>query len=176
MTPIRLHRTEIGKAKGDIAMKAVIVCTSVSHGNTKKVADVIGQVLEARVIEPGQVEAAELSTYDLVGFGSGIFLGSFHAELRELILSLPEGQPRKSFVFATSGFPEARFQRFSRPLVRMLEQKGFEVVDAFSCRAFDTYAPFKLVGGIRKGRPNAADLEAARTFAEGLRTRIGATS
>ncbi|MGW1077983.1 glycerate kinase, partial [Streptomyces sp. NPDC002537] len=29
----------------------------------------------------------------------------------------------------------------------------------FSCRAFDTYLPFKLVGGIRKGRPNATDLE-----------------
>ncbi|MET8776322.1 flavodoxin family protein [Nocardia sp. NPDC004654] len=149
-------------------MKAVIVCTSVSHGNTKKVADVIGQVLEARVVDPAQVDAAELSTYDLVGFGSGIFLGSFHAELREFIRSLPDAQRRKAFVFATSGFPEARFQRFSRPLVRMLDQKGFEVVDTFSCRAFDTYAPFKLVGGIRKGRPNSTDLAAARTFAEGL--------
>ncbi|WP_431962958.1 flavodoxin family protein [Nocardia sp. bgisy134] len=156
-------------------MKAIIVCTSVSHGNTKRVADVMGQALEARVVEPGQVDAAELATYDLVGFGSGIFLGSFHADLREFVQSLPVGRRGKAFVFATSGFPEAGFQRFSRPLVRLLEQKGFEVVDTFSCRAFDTYLPFKLVGGIRKGRPNAADLAAARTFAEGLRARIGAT-
>ncbi|KAA2266530.1 flavodoxin [Solihabitans fulvus] len=157
-------------------MKAVIVCTSVSHGNTRRVADVMGQVLEARVVTPEQIDAAELATYDLVGFGSGIFLGSFHAQLREFVQSLPEERRGAAFVFATSGFPEARFQRFSRPLVRLLEQKGFQVVDTFSCRALDTYLPFKLVGGIRKARPDAADLAAARTFAEGLHVRIDATS
>ncbi|MEC4019899.1 hypothetical protein [Streptomyces sp. H27-D2] len=60
--------------------------------------------------------------------------------------------------------------------MRLLEQKNFEVIGTFSCRAFDTWLPFKLVGGINKGRPNATDLEAARTFAEDLRTRIGPTS
>ncbi|WP_067836946.1 flavodoxin family protein [Nocardia lijiangensis] len=157
-------------------MKAIIVCTSVSHGNTKRVADVIGEVLEARVVGPDEVDAAELANYDLVGFGSGIFLGSFHAQLREFVRALPGERRGKAFVFATSGFPEVRFQRFSRPLVRLLEQKGFEVVDTFSCRAFDTYLPFKLVGGIRKERPDATDLEAARRFAEGLRARVDATS
>ncbi|MFI9403443.1 flavodoxin family protein [Nocardia sp. NPDC052316] len=155
-------------------MKAIIVCTSVSHGNTKKIADVMGQVLQARVVDPQHIDAAELAGYDLVGFGSGIFLGSFHAQLREFVESLPE-QRSTAFVFASSGFPDAGMQRFSRPMVRLLEQKGFEVADTFSCRAFDTYAPFKLVGGIRKGRPDAADLAAARTFAEGLRVRLGAT-
>ncbi|NNH71555.1 flavodoxin [Nocardia uniformis] len=157
-------------------MKAIMVCTSVSHGNTRKVAEVIGKVLDARIVSPDQVDAAELSTYDLVGFGSGIFLGSFHTQLREFIESLPQEQRNKAFVFATSGFPEASFRPFSRPLVRLLEQQGFEVVDTFSCRAFDTFLPFKLVGGVRKGRPNASDLAAARTFAEGLRTRTSTTS
>jgi flavodoxin len=157
-------------------MKAVIVCTSVSHGNTKKIADVMGQVLEAPVTAPDQVDLAELAACDLVGFGSGIFLGSFHSQLREFVQSLPEARRGKAFVFATSGFPEARFQRFSRPLVRLLEQKGFDVVDTFSCRALDTYLPFKPIGGIRKGRPDASDLEAARAFAEKLRARIDATS
>ncbi|MFI6172529.1 flavodoxin family protein [Nocardia sp. NPDC051052] len=155
-------------------MKAILVCTSVSHGNTKRIADLMGQVLSARVVTPDQIDPAELAGYDLVGFGSGIFLGSFHAQLREFVESLPQEPRRKAFVFATSGFPEARFQRFSRPLVKLLQQKGFEVTDTFSCRAFDTYAPFKLVGGIRKDRPNGADLAAARTFAERLRAHIAA--
>ncbi|QWF84922.1 flavodoxin family protein [Amycolatopsis sp. CA-230715] len=149
-------------------MKAVLVCTSVSHGNTRRVADVMAQALEARVVAPGQIDPAELDTCDLVGFGSGIFLGSFHPRLREFVQSLPKGPRRTAFVFATSGFPDAGFQRFSRPLTRLIEQKNFEVVDTFSCRAFDTYLPFKLVGGIRKGRPDAADLAAARAFAERL--------
>ncbi|NMM92343.1 flavodoxin [Rhodococcus sp. SRB_17] len=156
-------------------MKAIIVCTSISHGNTKKIADVMGQILDARVVAPEQVDMAELATYDLVGFGSGIYLGSFHLQLRQFVQSLPEGQWGRAFVFGTSGFPDAGPHSFSRPLVRLLEQKGFELVDTFSCRAWDTYLPFKLVGGIRKGRPNVTDLESARTFAEGLRARNSAT-
>ncbi|MFE6857364.1 flavodoxin family protein [Nocardia sp. NPDC057668] len=156
-------------------MKAIIVCTSVSHGNTGRVAAVLGEVLDARVVAPGDIDAAELADHDLVGFGSGIFLGSFHADLRGFIDTLPQ-RPGRAFVFATSGFADAGPQRFSRPLVRQLEGRGFEVLDTFSCRAFDTYLPFKLVGGIRKGRPDAADLAAARTFAEGLRARVNAPS
>ncbi|WP_327358686.1 flavodoxin family protein [Streptomyces sp. NBC_01304] len=155
-------------------MKSIIVCTSVSHGNTKRVADVMGRTLDAAVVAPEQVDVAELSRYDLVGFGSGIFLGSFHAQLREFVRSLPRERRGQAFVLATSGFPEAGFQRFSRPLVRQLEVKGFDVVDTFSCRGFDTYLPFKAVGGIRKGRPDAGDLAAAHAFAEGLRERVGA--
>ncbi|MFJ3220155.1 flavodoxin family protein [Kitasatospora sp. NPDC086801] len=159
-------------------MKAVIVCTSVSHGNTRRIADVMGQVLEARVVDPEQVDVAELAACDLVGFGSGIFSMKFHPQLRRFVRSLPPGQGprRRAFVFATSGLPEPSFQPFTRPLVRVLEQRGFEVGDTFSCRGFDTWAPFKLVGGINKARPDATDLMAARAFAEGLRARTGTVS
>ncbi|MDH6284427.1 flavodoxin [Rhodococcus sp. LBL1] len=157
-------------------MKAIIVCTSVSHGNTQKVADAMGQILDARVVTPEQVGPAELSDHDLVGFGSGIYLGSFHSRLRTFVQALPQGRQTKAFVFATSGFPDAGIHSYSRPLVRLLDQKGFEVVDTFSCRALDTFLPFKLIGGVRKGRPNDTDLASARTFAEGLRTRIRTTS
>ncbi|WP_067667806.1 flavodoxin family protein [Nocardia miyunensis] len=157
-------------------MKVMIVCASVSHGNTKKVADVMGEVLRARVVEPEQVDPAELAACDLVGFGSGIFLRAFHPRLRDFVEGLAVESRGSAFVFATSGFPEARFQPFTRPLVGALERKGFEVAGTFSCRAFDTYLPFKPVGGIRKGRPDADDLSAARTFAEGVRDRIDVRS
>ncbi|MEU7580065.1 flavodoxin family protein [Streptomyces sp. NPDC041068] len=157
-------------------MKAMIVCVSVSHGNTKRIADVMGNVLEAPVVAPEQVDMAELSTCDLVGFGSGIYSMAFHPRLRQFVRSLPKGERRKAFVFATSGFPETRFRPFTRPLVRLLERRSFEVVDSFSCRALDTWIPFKPVGGIRKGHPDATDLEAARAFAEGLRVRTGSMS
>ncbi|MEV5511161.1 flavodoxin family protein [Streptomyces orinoci] len=157
-------------------MKVMLVCASVSHGNTKRVADVMGQVLEARVVAPEEVDLAELAGCDLVGFGSGIFTGKFHPRLRQFVGALPEREWGRAFVFATSGLPELPVRPFTRPLVRLLEQKGFQVDDAFSCRGWDTWLPFKLVGGIRKDRPNGADLVAARAFAEGLRARIGAVS
>ncbi|MFJ4651872.1 flavodoxin family protein [Nocardia sp. NPDC088792] len=157
-------------------MKAIIVCTSVSHGNTRKIADVIGQVLRAPIVAPGQISPAELTGYDLVGFGSGIFTGNFHKELRDFIEALPQVRPTKAFVFATSGFPEKPAKPFTGKLAKPLEQKGFEVIDTFTTRGFDTFLPFKLVGGLRKGHPDADDLLTAQKFAEGLAARIGTRS
>ncbi|WP_460391859.1 flavodoxin family protein [Actinophytocola sediminis] len=162
--------TNVDRKRASI-MKAIIVCTSVSHGNTRRVAEVMGRALNAPVVTPEQFDPATLPTYDLVGFGSGIYFRSFHPDLRRLVKSLPQGQQPQAFVFATSGFPEARhLLPFSRPLVQLLKKKGFEVVDTFSCRGFDTWLPLKLVGGIRKGHPTATDLKAANTFADNLQT------
>ncbi|MFF1415997.1 hypothetical protein ACFVX6_40590 [Streptomyces sp. NPDC058289] len=93
-----------------------------------------------------------------------------YPRLLDLVQQLPQQPWGKAFVYATSGLPDGGFQKYTRPLVGALEGKGFEVVDTFTCRGWDTWAPFKPVGGIRKGRPNADDLAEARAFAEGLRT------
>ncbi|MFD7325735.1 flavodoxin family protein [Streptomyces sp. NPDC059875] len=148
-------------------MKAVIVCVSVSHGNTRRVADTMAQVLGAQVVAPEEADPGELAGADLVGFGSGIFYGRPHPHLTEFVKTLPAMRGR-AFVYATSGLPELSPAPFTRPLVRLLEGKGFEEIRGFSCRAFDTWTPFKLIGGINKQRPNAGDLAAARAFAEQL--------
>ncbi|MFJ2666711.1 flavodoxin family protein [Nocardia fluminea] len=152
-------------------MKVILVCKSVSHGNTRRVAETIGQVLNGRVVAPADIDPAELADYDLVGFGSGIYNMAFHPELRRFIAALPTGRQGKAFVFRTSGFPEPPFRRYATSLTRDLETKDFDVVDAFDCRGFDTWLPLRLVGGIRKGHPDADDIAAARAFAENLQAR-----
>ncbi|MFC9294065.1 flavodoxin family protein [Streptomyces sp. NPDC057011] len=156
-------------------MKTVIVCASVSHGNTRRVADTMALVLGAKVVSPEEADPAELAGAGLVGFGSGVFYSRLHPRLTDFVRELPTGRGR-AFVFATSGLPEIPPAPFTRPLVRLLEGKGFEVEGSFSCRAFDTWAPFKLLGGIHRQRPNAADLAAARAFAERLRDGTGPVS
>ncbi|MFD0416892.1 flavodoxin family protein [Streptomyces sp. NPDC127108] len=156
-------------------MKAVIVCASVSHGNTRRVADCMAQVLGAKVVSPEQADLAELADADLVGFGSGVFYQRLHPRLIDFVKALPAGRGR-AFVFATSGLPELPLAPFSRPLAKLLEGKGFEVDGNFSCRALDTMGPFKLVGGIQKQRPNDGDLAAARAFAARLRDGQGPIS
>ncbi|MBA9043625.1 MULTISPECIES: flavodoxin family protein [Streptomyces] len=151
-------------------MRTVIVCASVSHGNTRRVADSMAQVLGARVVSPEEADPTELADADLVGFGSGVFHGRLHPALMSFVRALPAGRGR-AFVFATSGLPEIPLMSFTRPLVRLLEGKGFAVDGSFSCRAFDTWTPFKLVGGINKQRPHTGDLAAARAFAGQLRVR-----
>ncbi|NUP14984.1 MAG: flavodoxin, partial [Streptomyces sp.] len=105
----------------------------------------------------------DLTGYDLVGFGSGIFSQRFHPRLRDFVSALPQQQGR-AFVFATCGI-HAPFA----PMTRLLEGKGYDIAGTLSCRGYDTWAPFRLIGGIRRGRPDARDLAAARAFAEGLK-------
>ncbi|MEU3054729.1 flavodoxin family protein [Streptomyces griseus] len=161
-------------------MKAVIVCVSVSHGNTLRIADTMAQPLGAKVVSPEEADPGELAAADLVGFGSGVFYGRLHPRLTDFVNALPTGrrpdrQDVRAFVFATSGLPEAPVIPFTRPLVRRLDERGFAVDGSFTCRALDTWAPFRLLGGINKHRPDADDLSGARAFAERLRER-GASS
>ena len=38
------------------------------------------------------------------------------------------------------------------------------LLGAFQCLGWDTFGPFKLVGGIAKGHPDEADIDAAVRF------------
>ncbi|MFF3089523.1 flavodoxin family protein [Streptomyces nojiriensis] len=162
-------------------MKTLLVCTSVSHGNTRRVAEAMAEVLDARVVAPDEVRVAELPGYDLVGFGSGVFSQRMHRDLLGFVRAVPRPSrwstqtqtqtptpTGRAFVFATSGLPELAFAPFTRPLVRLLEGRGFAVADTFTCRALDTWTPFRLIGGINKRRPDEDDLTAARAFARRL--------
>ncbi|MFD4367531.1 flavodoxin family protein [Rhodococcus sp. NPDC058521] len=155
-------------------MKSIIVCKSVSHGNTRKVAETIGEVLDARVVDPADIEPEELSEYRLVGFGSGVRHMNYYPELREFVQGLPKDQRAKAFVFNTSGFPQPPFIPYRDKFVRLVEDRGFDVVDTFTCFGYDTYLPLRVVGGVRKGHPNSADLDTARAFARQLRNRVEA--
>ena len=149
-------------------MKALIVCYSYHHNNTQKVAEAIAGVIGAEVKTPQQVNPSELAGYDLVGFGSGIYMSKPHKDLLKFADNLPQIQNVKAFVFSTSGQPN-NGEKFHRSLREKLKAKGYRVVGEFNCTGFDTFGPFKLVGGLQKGHPNEADFTAAALFAEKLK-------
>ena len=158
-------------------MGALVVCVSISEGNTRQVAETIGDALGAAVVEPEAVAPNDVAGYDLVGLGSGIYGWMFHARLLRFASSLPRAQGMPVFLFATSGGPELLWRPSLVLLSRLLRSKGYRVVGTFSCRGFDNLGPFQLIGGLNKGRPNEADLAAARDFASGLeKYRKGAGS
>jgi flavodoxin len=143
-------------------MKASIICQSVSHGNTAKVAQAMAGVWAAGVVSPSQVDTAMLGKFDLIAFGSGIFFGKHHANLLKLVDALAPVKGQKAVIFSTGGNPGVANHNLLRG---KLEAKGFLVVAEFATPGFDTYGPLKLLGGIRRGRPNERDLENARQFA-----------
>lgn len=143
-------------------MKALIICKSVHHGNTRKIADAMARALGAELVEPENVTAERIAGYDLIGFGSGIYRFRMHPSLFKLIGSFP-GIPTKAFIFSTAG--GLFMNRAHAQLREKLEEKGLEVVGEFNCPGFDTFGLLALIGGVHKGRPNEKDLAAAREFA-----------
>jgi flavodoxin len=156
-------------------MKSLIICVSVSHGNTRHVADCMAEVLDAEVVEPEAVDVDKLGEYDLVGFGSGIYFMAVHQRLRDFIRRLPHVDGVRAFTFFTSGTGTIPLMKYDKWVRDQLEAKGFEVLDSFSCRGLDTVGPFGFIGGINKGRPDGRDLDLAAVFAKRLRKRMAAS-
>ena len=142
-------------------MKALVVYVSVHHGNTEKIARVLAKVLRAELLRLDEVDAETAITHDVVGFGSGIYFSRIHKSLLRFVSELPKVNRGKAFIFSTGGFGLG----CHRPLRRKLSEKGFEVIGEFACKGFCDYGPFKLVGGINRGRPNEEDMQKAETFA-----------
>ena len=152
-------------------MKTLIIFESVHHGNTERVARAMGEELSARLVKPSDVSAGELAQYDLIGFGSGIYFGRHHKNLRRFIARLPP-MTKSAFVFSSCGANRNQ----NRRLIAALAKKGLSVKGDFFCPGFDTMGPFILFGGLKRGRPDARDLQAARTFAGRLAEQLAAAA
>ena len=147
--------------------KTLIICFSYHHKNTAKIALVFAGVLNAEIKSPSEVNPNDISQYDLVGFGSGIYFRKNHKSLLALADKLPQVTDKKAFIFSTSG-QKGNTSKFHEQLREKLQSKGFTVVNEFNCAGFDTFGPFKIVGGINKGRPNEDDVKQAEAFAQSL--------
>jgi len=132
----------------------------------------MANALGADLLRVEQADINMLSAYDLIGFGSGVYFGKYHKSLLELIDRLPVLENKKAFIFSTSGIRKIQFiHDFHKPLKERLLKKGFNIIGEFSCRGFDTYGASKIIGGIKKGRPNEKDLNQAENFARVLKDR-----
>lgn len=146
-------------------MKILIIYSSIHHSNTEKIARAMAESINADIIETKDLEINILDEYDLIGFGSGIYRGTFHKNILELIDKLAKFNNKKAFVFSTSGFG---ISKYNAPVGKELVKHGFEVIGSFACKGYNTFGPVKLLGGIAKGRPNDDDIENAKDFAKKL--------
>ncbi len=163
---------EVGAGDAEAVRSLVVVC-SYHHKNTEKVARAIAGVLGAPVTTPRQVTPEEVAEYDLVGFGSGIYHGTFHPSLLGLAGALPPAGNGKAFLFSTYGAPAVAaggefVAKNHRRIREKLQAKGYEVVGEFACAGWNTNVCLKYIGGLNKGRPNADDLGRAEEFARRL--------
>lgn len=143
-------------------MRTVIVYASVHHGNTKKLVEKIAEKCGVDLIDAVQQSKADLSVYDKIGFASGIYFSKFHQRILQFIAeNLPED--KKVFLICTYG-GSANY----KSLESILKEKRADIIGKFGCKGYDTFGPFKMIGGIAKGHPDEKDMQDAVNFISAL--------
>ena len=141
-------------------MKTAIVYYSEHHGNTKKLLDVIAIQGDVTLIEASASPKTDLTGYDLIGFASGIYFSKFHESVLKFAeMNLP--QNKKVFFIYTCG---AKRKTYTDAIKQITDSKGAQILGVYDCLGFDTFGPFKLIGGIAKGHPNDGDISGAKKF------------
>ena len=145
-------------------MKALIIYTSYHHSNTEKIALAMAKVLGADTMKSENFKKGKINKYDTIGIGSGIYGGKIKKDLAEIMDSV-NWENKNVFVFSTSGMGKIKY---NDSMSRLLGKKKAKIIGSFACKGFDTFAIFKLFGGIAKGHPNAEDIKNAQNFAQEL--------
>ena len=145
-------------------MKTAIVYYSEHHGNTKKLLDAIAEKHDVTLINVTKSPETDLSGYDRIGLASGIYYSSFAKQIIAYAeKKLPDEKP--VFFIYTHGAPKGDFLKGIRAVT---QKKNCPEIGEFRCQGYDTFGPFKLVGGIAKGHPTADEIQKAVEYYQNL--------
>ncbi len=140
-------------------MKIAIVYYSQHHGNTKKLLDAIKELYDVKLINVVECKNEDLSNYDVIGFASGIYFGKFSEKVMDFAKNnLPSN--KQVFLIYTYGVKG----NYTKKIEQIITEKSCRLIGTYGCRGFDTFGPFKLIGGIAKGQGNESDVKGAIEF------------
>lgn len=140
-------------------MKTLIIYYSQHHKNTKKLVDAVVECGDVDVVRATE-EIPDISRYELIGFASGIYYGRFAKQVTEKAAT-HNIAGKKVFLMYTCG---VRRKKYGLDIKEIIVKKGAQLVGEFCCRGYDTFGPFKIIGGIAKGKPGNSDLAAVKSF------------
>ncbi len=144
-----------------------IVYYSKHHGNTKKLLDAIARENDVTLIDVTEQPDVDLSIYNRIGLASGIYYSSFSKQILAFAdAHLPED--KEVFYLYTHGAPGGNFLKAIREIA---EKKHCREIGEYRCQGFDTFGPFKLVGGIAKGHPTEDEIRGSVSFYQGLQKK-----
>lgn len=141
-------------------MKIAIVYYSKHHANTKKILDSVAESGNVTLIDAIAPSETDLSDFDLIGFASGIYYSKFHKSVLKFAENhLPKN--KKIFFIYTCG---AKKDGYTNAIAEIADNKSANILGEYGCLGYDSFGPFKLIGGIAKGHPDNSDLNSAVDF------------
>lgn len=146
-------------------MTTAIIYYSKHHGNTKKLLDAIAAAdPEVELVDATEKHELDLRRYDRIGFASGIYYNKFAEQVISFAkVNLP--LEKEVFFIATAGNPT---KSCFNSIAAVTEEKHAKELGRYISKGFDTYGPFKLVGGLQKGHPTEDEIQGAVEFYKSL--------
>lgn len=145
--------------------KTVIIYDSYHQKNTEKLISAITKKYpEIRAVKAGDFDSKILLEYEQVGLASGIYYNKLSKKIQAIMDEVMKSDIRKVFYIYTSGI--GKMKGYEKRLAELTEKNNKICPGIFGCKGFDTFGPFKLIGGLNKDRPNEEDIDEAIAFCE----------
>ncbi len=143
-------------------MDVLIIYHSEHHGNTEKIARAMGKELKAEVVPDLKIGDTDFQSYDLIGFGSGVYHSKFSENMYRIAEKIGGG--KQAFIFSTAGYLSYG-RRANELFENKLKQQGFTSLGDYTCLGLDTKIKAE---GINRSKPDASDIRNAQEFAKNL--------
>ena len=147
-----------------MSKNSVIVYASTHHGNTFKLVKAIEERFRVDLVDACSEEIKDLSEYDLIGFASGIDFGKFYSSVEAFA---DKNLPAEKSVFFLYTCAMDR-KGFTDSMKEIALNKGCEILGEYGCKGYNTYGPWKLIGGMNKKHPSEQEVAEALDFYESL--------
>ena len=140
--------------------KIAIVYSSKHHGNTYKLVHAISNKYDIDVFDASKQCHINLNQYDIIGFASGIDFGGFYKEVESFAKEYLPIKKKVFFIYTCAMDCEG----FTSSMKNIVLEKDAIVLGEYGCKGYNTYGPWKLIGGMNKNHPNEKDIELAIKF------------
>lgn len=149
-----------GNREVEIMSKAVIIYGSKHHENTYRLVQAISERYDVVLINAETQKQADLSQYDLIGFASGIDFGRFYSSVEGFLKDNLPVNKRVFFIYTCA----KKSNRFTACVKAMAHEKEAVLMGEYGCRGYNTYGPWKVIGGMNKNHPTKDEIEEAVQF------------
>ena len=140
--------------------KAVIIYASMHHGNTRRLVEAIADRYDIDKIDATKHQQSDLSEYDLIGFASGVDFGKFYNSVENFLeCNLPEGK-HVFFLYTCAKVNP----RFTKKIKALALKKESVILGEYGCGGYNTYGPWKMIGGMNKNHPSEDEISNAVKF------------
>ena len=146
-------------------MKSLLIYASQHHGNTEKLVRYLAAQYDLTLVNAQETTQVDMEDYDLIGFASGIDFGRLYPSVSALAEQLPSG--KAVYVMYTCARDQ---ERYGKEIQKLAEKKGSRYLGKYACKGYNTYGPWKMIGGMNKGHPDEKELQAACVFYEQMRS------